>query len=681
MPRRLLRYLLIGLVLLLLGGLWAFSFFLFNPFEGRYEYPIASLIPRDVAFYAAKNDLASAFDPFPQPVILERFEASPSGRALRELGLDQMLARWRVQESLAQLDQVLADLPLHVDPLAIFGGKGLAVAGNFKGNRLDQADWVVYGRTSWLGKLAVELVSGGWVDLASQGIQAQPFTQGNERLGVTLTGGQLPRPLFLARIQDVVILSTNGDFLRAAEQFESTRGQDSLGLSAKYADQIERPGRTGDELELYLDQRALTENLKLSGEWPNPRSNELLPALVARFFQLGSVRELIGRADFDRLTTLEFQADLSSNALKPFQEKLYGERGFDKAQMNEVARLVPADAALFVYLHVDIGDLLRELRSVVQSIDPKAIENLEGVVRKAWNYPDLEPLIDDLDAAFRGRVGFFVRDYDFANDPDGPPHDDVPVPAWALILWPQGDKLNEIRSVIHRTDTAQMLAIRGREADKGGIFKNFIEGGAEVIEYWNTFIPGTGHVATLEMQGRERYFVLTNVYRLLGSIFKGYHRDEKSGSAYLPLAEQSNFSKWVDSGQPSANLLVWLAPGAMDKTLRRLATWSVDESASDYIDWAVERPRIEREVLARNFPSDGSQVSSQNRERFEQLVNEEVERFQSRFLEQQLPTLKADAERRVAALESLQAGFVELTSDRKSLSLHARLAPSFLMEE
>jgi hypothetical protein len=183
------------------------------------------------------------------------------------------------------------------------------------------------------------------------------------------------------------------------------------------------------------------------------------------------------------------------------------------------------------------------------------------------------------------------------------------------------------------------------------------------------------------MQGRERYFVLTNVYRLLGSIFKGYHRDEKSGSAYLPLAEQSNFSKWVDSGQPSANLLVWLAPGAMDKTLRRLATWSVDESASDYIDWAVERPRIEREVLARNFPSDGSQVASQNRERFEQLVNEEVERFQSRFLEQQLPTLKADAERRVAALESLQAGFVELTSDRKSLSLHARLAPSFLIEE
>jgi hypothetical protein len=676
MPRRLLRYLLIGLVLLLLGGLWGFSFFLFNPFEGRYDYTIASLIPRDVGFYAAKNDLASAFDPFPRPVVLDEFLDSPSGRALTEMGLHDLLERWKVQEALAQLDQVLADLPVHVDPLRIFGGQGLAVAGKFQGNQIEKADWAVYGRTSWLGKLAVELVSNGWIDLSSQGIQAQPFSQGDESLGVALSGGQLARPLYLARIQDVVILSTNGEFLRAARAFESTRGQDSFGQSAKYADQIDRPGRTGTELELYCDQLALSENLRLSGEWPNPRSKELLTALVARLFQLGSVRELVGRADLDRVTTLEFQADLASNGLKPFQARLYAERGFDKEQMAEVARLVPADAAVFVYLHADIGDLLREVRSVVQSIDPKAIENLEDVVRKAWNYPDLEPFIDDVDAAFRGRVAFFVRDYDFPDDPDGPPHNDVPVPAWALILWPQGDKLNELRAVIHRTDTAEMLGIRGRGGE-GGIFRNFIEGGAEVFEYWNELIPGTGHVATLDMQGREHYFVLTNVYRQLGSMFKSYHRDEKAGSAYLPLAEESNFQKWVNSGPPSANALVWLAPKAMDETIRRIATWSVSESAGDYIDWKVERPRIEREVLAREF---GGATSAENRGAYEQRVEEEVGRFQQQFLERQLPTQKAAAERSVDALESLDAGLIELTTDRKSLFLHARLAPSFLKE-
>jgi hypothetical protein len=676
MPRRLLRYLLIGLVLLLLGGLWGFSFFLFNPFEGRYDYPIASLIPRDIGFYAAKNDLASAFDPFPRPVVLDEFLDSPSGRALTELGLHDLLERWKVQESLARLDQALADLPVHVDPLRVFGGRGLAVAGKFQGNQIEKADWAVYGRTSWLGKLGVELVSNGWIDLSSQGIQAQPFPAGDESLGVALSGGGLARPLYLARIQDVVILSTNGEFLRAARAFEATRGQDSFGLSAKYADQIDRPGRTGTELELYCDQLALSENLRLSGEWPNPRSKDLLPALIARLFQLGSVRELIGRADLDRVTTLEFQADLASNGLKPFQARLYEERGFDKEQMTEVARLVPADAAVFVYLHGDIGDLLREVRSVVQSIDPKAIENLEDVVRKAWNYPDLEPFIDDVDAAFRGRVAFFVRDYDFTDEADGPPHNDVPVPAWALILWPQGDKLNELRQVIHRTDTAEMLGIRGR-GGQGGIFRNFIEGGAEVFEYWNELIPGTGHVATLDMQGRERYFVLTNVYRQLGSMFKSYHRDEKAGSAYLPLAEESNFQKWVNSGPPSANALVGFAPKAMDATIRRIALWDVSESAGDYIDWKVERPRIERDVLAREF---GGATSAENRGAYEQRVEEEVERFQQQFLGQQLPTQKAAAERRVDALESLDAGLIELTTDRKSLFLHARLAPSFLKE-
>jgi hypothetical protein len=680
MPRRLLRYLLIGLVLLLLGGLWGFSFFLFNPFEGRYDYPIASLIPRDVGFYAAKNDLASAFDPFPQPVVLDEFLDSPSGRALAELGLHDHYERWKVKESLAELEAALADLPIHVDPLRVFGGEGLALAGKFQGNQLEKADWAVYGRTSWLGKLAVEVVANGWVDLSAQGIQSQPFTQGDESLGVALSGGQLPRPLYLARIQDVVILATNGEFLKAASALEATRGQDSFGQSAKYADNIDRAGRTGTELELYCDQLALSENLRVSGEWPNPRSKELLTALVARLFQLASVRELVGRADIDRVTTLEFQADLASNALKPFQARLYEERGFDKEQMAEVARLVPADAGVFFYLHADIGDLLREVRSVVQSIDPKAIENLEDVVRKAWNYPDLEPFIDDLDAAFRGRVAFFMRDYDFKDEGEqGPPHNDVPVPAWAVILWPQGDKLNEIRGVIHRTDTTEMLGIRGR-GEQGGIFRNFVEGGAEVFEYWNELIPGTGHVATLDMQGRERYFVLTNENRQLSSVFKGYHRDENAGSAFQPLAEVSNFQKWVNAGPPSANALLWLAPKAMDATIRRIALWDVSESAGDYIDWKVERPRIEREVLAREFSSNGGTLSAEDREAYEQRVEEEIGRFEKQYLEKELPRLRAESGRRVDALEALDAGLIELTSDRKSLRLHARLAPSFLKE-
>ena len=286
MARRLLRYFLIGLVLLLLGGLWAFSFFFFNPFEGDYDYPVASLIPREIDFYAAKNRLARDFDPFPRLAFLDEFEASPSGKAILALGVRERVASSGIAEALEQLDQVLAQLPVRVDPLGVFGGEALAVAGHFAGPNLADAQWAVYGRTGWMGKLAVELVAGGWIDLAAQGLKVQPYEHEGKALGVVISGGQLPHPVYLARIQDVVIVSTQGELVKEAHALEAKRGQDSLDRSAKYTDNIVRTATPGDELELYVDQRAVAENLRLAGTWPDQRSNDLATALVARVFQL-----------------------------------------------------------------------------------------------------------------------------------------------------------------------------------------------------------------------------------------------------------------------------------------------------------------------------------------------------------------------------------------------------------
>src|SRR5262245_49534503 len=133
MGRRILRYALIGLVLLLLAGLWAFSFFFFNPFEGTYDASVASLIPREVDFYAAKPELGRDFDPFPRPVCADAFVASPAGKAILDLGLRDQLAAWKIEESVGELERALDRLPLHVDPLSVFGGSELAMAGTFNG--------------------------------------------------------------------------------------------------------------------------------------------------------------------------------------------------------------------------------------------------------------------------------------------------------------------------------------------------------------------------------------------------------------------------------------------------------------------------------------------------------------------------------------------------------------------
>ncbi len=675
MPRRLLRYSLIGLLLLLLGGLWAFSFFLFNPLEGGYEYDVATLIPREVDFYFGKKELRGDFDPFPRLAFLEELEQSSSGQAIQELGVRDLLARWKVEESLAELEAALAQLPVRADPLGIFGGEALALAGNFRGNQLEQADWAVYGRTNWLGKLGVEVVSEGWVDLSPQGLAVADFELGGETLGISLSGGRLPRPLYLTRIRDVVVVATNGELLQAAHAFEENRGQDSFGLSAKYSDNIAVPGRSGEELELYLDQRMLAENLKLAGTWPDPRAQLFGTAFAAKLFQLGAVRELIGTLDFARTLTLDLVGELSSNVLSPFQQRLYEERDFDRDQVTEVASLVPADAGLFLYAHADVGDLLRELRSVVLGIDPAAIQNLEDVVRTVWSHPDLGPMIDDLDSAFRDRLAFFVRDYDYPDEGEnGPPHDDTPVVAWALVLWSQdAEKIAHLRQAVH--DNSRQFGISGREPGSNGLFENTLQGGAKINEYWSPFVPGTGHVATLEMKGRDSYFVLTNENRLLGQIFKTYHTGmAEEGASYPRLAENSAFQTWVGSGLPSANVLLWLDPRPTTKTLRRIATQQAELGVADLIDWPVERPRIEREVIAKNFPGETwGNVSDGNKDSFEMLVQSEVERFQSAFVEQHLPELRARSERWLTAMQAFDGAFFELASDRKRLKLHGRI--------
>jgi hypothetical protein len=311
------------------------------------------------------------------------------------------------------------------------------------------------------------------------------------------------------------------------------------------------------------------------------------------------------------------------------------------------------------------------------TIDPAAISNLEDFVRAAWNKPDLDPLIDDIDAALRDRLAFFVREYDYPDDP-AVPHDDTPVYAWALVLWPQDPaRIEAIRKVIERDDVVSMLKIQGATAGSSGLWENTLQGGAKVKEYWNVLVPGTGQIATLEMKGREAYLVISNENRLLGQVFKTYTTG-RTEEGLTRLAEEVAFQTWVNSGLPNANFLAWLAPRAVATTSRRIAARAAGERGADAIDWSVERPRIEREVLARHFPEETSgNVSAPNRDSFEMLVQEELDRFQARYLDQHLPAMRASSERWLQAFGAVTGSLFELATDRKRLRLHGRIGLGF----
>jgi len=237
------------------------------------------------------------------------------------------------------------------------------VPGTFSNKRLEDSKWALYGRTSWLGKLGIELVAAAsWISRTGPEREADRG-RGRGAGASSSAAGSSPRRCTSGRIQDVVLIANDVTLLNAAHALRKTRGQDSFLQSAKYADNITRTALAGDPLELYFNQLSLAEKQKLSGTWPIQFARGGR-RLAAKLFQLGALRELIGTLDFARVLSLDSTAELSSNALTPFQTRLYEQRGFDKSSCSR-SRPGAADAGLFAYLPRRRGRLLRELRAVV----------------------------------------------------------------------------------------------------------------------------------------------------------------------------------------------------------------------------------------------------------------------------------------------------------------------------
>src|SRR5690349_20875779 len=293
MKSRLLRIAAIVLGVLLFAGFFAFSTFLYSPFEGALTEHVAALVPRDVDFFLGRAELGSAFGKFPHLALEEQLLRQPAWQAWAGSAEGKKLAAdLKLEETLKELEAQAAQLPFGLQPQEVFGGQELVVAGYFKGRSLEQADWAVYGRTNWLGKLGAALLSyPKLLGLEKQGLKAV-VGEGQ----VALSGGQLPREVFVGRVKDVVIVATKPELVKAAYDLRGAGFADSFYQSANYNDWIQHASRSSarDEFELYVNTRKLLENLALSGPWPDPKSQDFAPALLGRLFQLPSLKNAIG---------------------------------------------------------------------------------------------------------------------------------------------------------------------------------------------------------------------------------------------------------------------------------------------------------------------------------------------------------------------------------------------------
>lgn len=657
---RFLRITLIVLLIVFAAGYFTFATLLYSPTEDDLEVDVAVLIPRDVDFYVAKAGIAELFDSFPHLAVTKRLAQNPAWQAwVASPECVELMRESKLAESMAQLEVLAGQIPLGLEPQQIFGGRDLALAGYFKGSDLNAADWAVYGRANWAGKLGAALLRyPKLLGLAKQGI-----TVAVEDNYVKLSGGQLPRELFVTRVHDVVIVATKSELARAAHDLEGKGFADSFHQSAAHFDHIQNVNRNAqkDEFEVFLNTRKMFENLKISGAWPDPKSQDFAPAFFGRLFKLGSVKDVIGVIGIDEGASIDLHGGFSSEQITADQNRLYRTRGFDQNQlMAEAARLAPADTSLFVYWHANTGDLMRLM---LESFEPALRTNLEDAFRNTGKYQSLAQLVAELDGALKDRLAVIVRPNDYPPDPDGPPHDAQPVPAVALVMWTQHvDTINALRELIGGQGTK--FGLQGRKPGEPGYFRN-TEAGHDTREFWSRFVPGTGVIAT---GNSGDLTIITNSIGMLGHLLKTY---TQGGGKYPRLSEDPRFESLVHTSLERANLVLWMNPrtGApiLRQTVRRVAEDSIQ------IDWTLERARVEDQVLRESFPGqERGALTPEVQEKVDQIVDPRLKLLEERLRNEQVPALMARQERWITYAEAVSSALVMLALDPKSFELSVR---------
>lgn len=658
---RLLRIAAILLAVVLFAGYFAFSTFFFNPLGGGLEAPVAALAPRDVDFFLAKSDAGKLFDGFPRLTVEKRLEATPAWQSFAASAECAELVRdLEIEQSLVKLREATKDLPLGLEPLHVFGGREIVVAGYFRGRDLSKADWAVYGNANWAGKLgAAVLFYPNLIGLEKQGI-----TVAVQEKYVALKGPKLPRELFVTRIKDTVIVATQPELVTKAWDLESKRFEDSFFQSAAYADHILKANRNGehDELEVYVNTRKLLENLDFKKAWPDPKSQDFLPAFLGRMFQIASLKTLLGVITVDEGLAFDFHGEFSSELITPEQAKLYRTRGFERPQlMNDAARIAPADTSLFVYVHGHIGDLLR---MILASVEPALRTNLEDAFRNTGRYQNLEQLVNELDSSLKDRVAIIVRPNDYPPDPEGPPHNNDPVPAIAIVLWTQNvDAIKNLRELIGLQGTK--FGLQGHTPNEPGYFKN-LEGGHDTREFWSPLIPGTGIITTVT---EGDLTVITNSLGMLRHLLK---TQTQGGEKYPRLSEDPRFAAMVQSSLTRANFLVWANPHTAAAVLRKRAQRVAQDSI--HIDWKMERQRVEADVIRETVPGGvQGRLAPDVQEEVDKLVEPKLKAIEKKIRDEQVPAMMAKQERWFTWLEAASGFLFELALDPKACDVSLRL--------
>jgi hypothetical protein len=276
-----------------------------------------------------------------------------------------------------------------------------------------------------------------------------------------------------------------------------------------------------------------------------------------------------------------------------------------------------------------------------------------------------------MDALFKNRMALIMRPNDYRYDAKrDPPNDGQPVPAWCLAVWMEDPvksrtRIDQLHQLINRNQGR--FGIEGMKRGESGVFRNVVAGGFEIWEFWNIFVPGTGHIST-GIAG-EMYLV-SNSFKMLDDVIRTYYKNTPEARRLTELPE---FNTLLNSSLDSGNFVLWVNPRSLAIIRRQLARRAAESQALSAIDWKLERSRIEDRVLKEKFPGKRrGELDEQTQAELDLFVDPEIDQMDQRLRTEGVPLAMASIEREIAYSELASCVLAVMSLSPKTITLSLR---------
>jgi hypothetical protein len=578
------------IVVFLLLYLFFVSFF-FDPFEENLD-DTASILPSEVDYFVRWQDMGNHFNEFPELAIWSEVESSSKYSGVKESGA---LGKWSRDLEVGQLVSGLSKINNYL-PTGLSLKKDFmrefVIAGRGQPEFNSKFKGVIMLRASFKVKAGMSMLNFDFVrDKLPESLKLEDIGGGIYRIPqFELFGFQ---DAYLGRVKDVLLLSSEKEFLTIANEFDKRGGQDSLARASVFHDNVSAHlGPNESPLEVFF---RFGRDSASAPEWPTRNSNNFAEQLFGRLFNLQLLRYSAGYLNLDNGIEMRMGGDTDLSLAKGYQQRWLQGNSVKRKQIEEFASMVPAQSFSFGAIAGEVSKLLAEGYALVPG-DLRSM--MESEIARGGDYQNMLSLIGSIGSAYRQGVAFSLRENTYEELAGDPPHDNSPIPLFAIY-----GKVRDMAAYDHLFEY-----LKSNWANFTGDVNQTVEdvtfaGGAVGTSFVSQIIPGTGeinllHIPTLDM------LVITNSAKYSSEIISTAFLAASDPSAkrrqllYLP-----SFKSELDKSPNGAHLFTWFSPqrsrqwlGEVSSAAAELILRQERESA-----WRSQRPQVDKEMRGKHF--------------------------------------------------------------------------------